>query len=51
MRQELVFVGQGMDEACIRQALDACLLTDDELLRGKTYWKTLEDPFPAWEHH
>ena len=51
MRQELVFIGQGMDEARIRQALDACLLTDDELLRGKTYWKTLEDPFPAWEHH
>jgi len=24
------------------------LLTDDELLRGKDYWLSLNDPFPEW---
>ncbi|MEL7023065.1 MAG: zinc metallochaperone GTPase ZigA [Pseudomonadota bacterium] len=48
MRQELVFIGQGLDEPAIRKALDDCLLSEDEVLRGKDYWATLEDPFPAW---
>jgi hypothetical protein len=29
-------------------ALNECLLSDDELLKGKTYWATLSDPFPSW---
>ena len=49
MRQELVFIGQGMDPAHTRRALDACLLSEDELLRGKEYWTSLQDPFPVWE--
>ena len=49
MRQELVFIGQGLDEEHIRQALDACLLSDEQLLRGRDFWATLPDPFPAWE--
>ena len=49
MRQELVFIGQGLDEKRIRQALDACLLSDEQLLRGRDFWATLPDPFPAWE--
>ncbi|MEM7284340.1 MAG: GTP-binding protein, partial [Pseudomonadota bacterium] len=48
MRQELVFIGQGLDQEKITQALDKCLLTGEEVLRGKAYWKTLNDPFPAW---
>lgn len=48
MRQELVFIGQGLDQSQMTQALDECLLNDDELLRGKEYWATLNDPFPAW---
>ncbi|MEM6818634.1 MAG: zinc metallochaperone GTPase ZigA [Pseudomonadota bacterium] len=49
MRQELVFIGQGLDEAGVRAALDACLLSEEEVLRGRTHWETLSDPFPAWD--
>ncbi|WP_269466561.1 zinc metallochaperone GTPase ZigA [Microbulbifer agarilyticus] len=48
MRQELVFIGQGLDQQAMTKALDECLLSEDELLRGKEYWKTLSDPFPMW---
>ena len=48
MRQELVFIGQGLDADEITRALDDCLLSEEELLRGKAYWMTLDDPFPDW---
>ena len=48
MRQELVFIGQSLDEKEICRQLDECLLSDDDLLKGKNYWTTLEDPFPSW---
>ena len=49
MRQELVFIGQNLDQERMNEALDACLLTEDELLNGRQFWETLPDPFPAWE--
>jgi len=48
MRQELVFIGQNLDQADITRQLDDCLLDEDQLLAGKDFWKTLNDPFPAW---
>ena len=48
MRQELVFIGQNLDQAVLTRMLDACLLTDNELYGGKAVWKELPDPFPAW---
>ena len=49
MRQELVFIGQGLDADEITEALDNCLLSHAEVLQGKAYWTTLDDPFPSWE--
>lgn len=49
MRQELVFIGQGLDQKAMTKALDKCLLSEEEVLKGKKYWAILNDPFPAWE--
>lgn len=49
MRQELVFIGQGLDEPSVRGALDDCLLNDEEMFAGRQFWETLPDPFPVWE--
>ena len=49
MRQELVFIGQNLDRHNMVKALDTCLLSEEEVLRGKSYWQTLSDPFPVWE--
>ena len=46
MRQELVFIGQGLDKKQVTEALDKCLISDDDLLQGKQHWATFQDPFP-----
>lgn len=48
-RQELVIIGQDLDEESLTKALDDCLLTDDELEAGEERWLEFEDPFAAWE--
>jgi G3E family GTPase len=45
-RQELVFIGIGMDETRIRTRLDACLLPVDTFAPAR--WQGLRDPFPVW---
>ncbi len=48
-RQEIVFIGSGMDEAALRRALDDCLAP--EPAGGgidRDAWRALPDPFPAW---
>lgn len=43
-RQELVFIGVGMDEAGVRAMLDDCLASSNP-----QSWRDLGDPFPAWQ--
>ena len=47
-QQEFVFIGQGFDAGAIRDALDACALSEAELALGPQGWAQLPDPFPAW---
>ena len=45
-KNELVFIGQGMDEILIREELDFCLATDEELSSNK--WKRgYQDKWPV----
>jgi G3E family GTPase len=46
-QQELVLIGTGMDEAALRAAFDACLLSDAELALLDDAWLG-DDPFPDW---
>ncbi|WIA33984.1 hypothetical protein OEZ86_007079 [Tetradesmus obliquus] len=43
-RQEIVFIGAGMDEDKICAQLDSALLTDEELAVYNTKWSSLPDP-------
>lgn len=47
-RQELVFIGQGIDFERLRTELDACLLDDNEMAEGPEAWALLPDPFGPW---
>ena len=43
------FIGQNLDKERMTEALDDCLLTDEDILKGKAHWATFTDPFPAWD--
>jgi hypothetical protein len=48
-RQQLVFIGIGMDEARLRRDLDACLIgSDDDRAVDLSAFRRLRDPFPSW---
>ena len=47
---ELVCIGQELDHAAAEAALEACLLTDEEMAGGHESWAALADPFrEAWD--
>lgn len=46
-RQEIVFIGTGMNEVEIRARLDACLVDGKPGMNIKE-WAKLADPFPRW---
>lgn len=46
-RQEIVFIGTGMDETAIRRRLDACLVPETSSM-DIAAWSALADPFPIW---
>ena len=47
--QELVFIGQALDQQRIEDILNRCLLTDHEFAEGPNAWANYEDPLPAIE--
>lgn len=47
-RQEMVFIGTGMDQAALTQQLDKCLLADAEMKTDWKQWEYMSDPFPEW---
>jgi len=47
-RQEFVFIGKDMNEGRVRKAIESCLLTDEELSKGKDVWAAVPNPFMSW---
>jgi len=48
-QQELVFIGQNLDQEQVTRLLNQCLLTQEEYELGPPSWNYLEDPMPPIE--
>ena len=48
-QQEVVFIGQNLDQEHVTRLLNECLLTDDEYALGPGSWEHFEDPLPPIE--
>ncbi|MEM9801670.1 MAG: GTP-binding protein [Planctomycetota bacterium] len=49
MRQELVLIGVDLPHEELEAALQAALLTDEELAAGEDAWLQMDDPLPSWD--
>jgi G3E family GTPase len=47
--QELALMGLDLDRPGLTDALDACVLTDEELAEGPLAWMAYEDSLPEWD--
>jgi len=47
-RQEIVIIGVNMDQEKIKNELERCLLTDEEMQLGPEGWKSFDDKFDPW---
>ena len=47
-RQELVIISHELDHDAVSEALNACLLTDEEMASGPSSWSRFNDPFGSW---
>ena len=48
-QQELVFIGQNLNQEHVTRVLTSCLLTDEEFELGPESWEHFEDPMPPIE--
>ena len=47
-QQELVFIGIDLEVDAIVEALDSCLLSEEELALGLEGWRAMADPLTPW---
>jgi len=47
-RQEIVFIGQHMNQAAVTRLMDSALLSEEEMELGEFLWSRLPDPLPEW---
>ena len=49
-RQEIVFIGSGIDWPALKAKLDACLVPEHLASGPEALPLDLPDPFPGWRH-